>query len=135
MAFQTKNVFINLPVKDLQKTKQFFSEIGFAYDEQMTDDNGACMIIGENMYVMLLAEPFFKTFVKKELTDTAQNTEVIIAISADSRDEVDEVVNKAIQAGGAPSNDKMDNDYMYGWSFQDIDGHLWEVMYMAEEWT
>lgn len=133
MAFQTKNVFINLPVKDLQKSKQFFSEIGFEYDEQMTDDKGACMIIGENMYVMLLAEPFFKTFVKKELTDTAQSTEVIIAFSADSREEVDEVVNKALQAGGSLSNDKMDDEYMYGWSFQDIDGHLWEVIYMAEE--
>lgn len=132
MARKVKDVFINLPVKDLQKSVDFFSALGFGFNDEMTDENASCMIIGDHMYVMLLVEPFFQKFTKKQLTDSAASTEVIVAISADSKAEVDEMVEKAIEAGGAVSNDKMDDEYMYGWSFQDIDGHLWEVVYMPE---
>lgn len=132
MGLQVKEIYVNLPVKDLEKSKGFFSSLGFEFHPEMTDEKGACMIAGENIFVMLLTEPFFKTFTKKELTDATSNTEVITAISADSREEVDEMVNKALAAGGKASNDKMDNEYMYGWSFQDLDGHLWEVMYMDQ---
>lgn len=121
-----------MPVKDLEKSKGFFNSLGFEFHPEMTDEKGACMIAGENIFVMLLTEPFFKTFTKKELTDATSNTEVITAISADSREAVDEMVNKALAAGGKASNDKMDDEYMYGWSFQDLDGHLWEVMYMEQ---
>ncbi|MCJ1907189.1 VOC family protein [Planococcus ruber] len=132
MARKVKDVFINLPVKDLQKSVDFFSALGFGFNDEMTDENASCMIIGDHMYVMLLVEPFFQKFTKKQLTDSAASTEVIVAISADSKAEVDEMVEKAIEAGGAVSNDKMDDEYMYGWSFQDLDGHLWEVVYMPE---
>jgi predicted lactoylglutathione lyase len=132
MGLQVKEIYVNLPVKDLEKSKGFFNSLGFEFHPEMTDEKGACMIAGENLFVMLLTEPFFKTFTKKELTDATSNTEVITAISADSREAVDEMVNKALAAGGKASNDKMDDEYMYGWSFQDLDGHLWEVMYMEQ---
>lgn len=132
MGIQSKHIFVNLPVKDLDKSMNFFGEIGFEFNEQMTDKNAACMIIGPNIYAMLLTEDFFKSFTKKTLADASTTTEVIVAISADSRAGVDELVNNALAAGGSASNERMDNEYMYGWSFQDIDGHLWEVMYMPE---
>jgi predicted lactoylglutathione lyase len=132
LAVTAKQIYVNLPVKDLQRSIDFFTSLGFEFNQEMTDDNATCMIVGDNIFVMLLAEPFFKTFTKKELTDATRNTEVIMAISADSREEVDEMVQKALEAGGTASNDKMDNEYMYGWSFQDVDGHLWEVMYMEQ---
>lgn len=90
------------------------------------------MIVGPNMYVMLLVEEFFKTFSKKQLADARTSTEVIVSISTDSRADVDELVNDALIAGGAASGEKMDTEFMYGWSFEDIDGHLWEVMYMPD---
>jgi predicted lactoylglutathione lyase len=90
------------------------------------------MVVGENIFVMLLVEEFFKTFTKKDIADATKSTEVIVAISADSKEMVDEVVHKALAAGGKPSNEPVDHGFMYGWSFQDIDGHLWELMYMDE---
>lgn len=132
MALQAKMIFVNLAVKDLQRSIDFFTQLGFEFNTEMTDENATCLVVGENIYVMLLVEPFFKTFTKKSLADPTASTEVIVAISADSREGVDDLVNKALAAGGSASNDKMDNEYMYGWSFQDPDGHLWEVIYMEE---
>lgn len=132
MGLQARQLYLNLPVKDLNKTVEFFSKIGFEFNAQFTDENATCMVINENTFVMLLVEDFFKTFTKKDISDTAKNTEVIVAISADSREQVDEIVNKALDAGGKPSNVPTDHGFMYGWSFQDLDGHLWEVSYMDE---
>jgi predicted lactoylglutathione lyase len=132
MALHAKMIFVNLAVKDLQRSIDFCTQLGFEFNTEMTDDNATCLIVGENIYVMLLVEPFFKTFTQKSLVDPTASTEVIVAISADSREGVDDLVNKALEAGGSASNDKMDNEYMYGWSFQDPDGHLWEVIYMEE---
>jgi uncharacterized protein len=132
MALKADKVFINLPVKDLDQSISFFTEIGFEFNPQFTDENATCMVINENAFVMLLVEDFFKTFTKKEISDTTKSTEAILAISADSREQVDEIVNKALAAGGKASNDPVDHGFMYGWSFQDIDGHLWELIYMDE---
>jgi len=132
MARKAKEIYVNLPVKDLQKSIDFFTALGFGFNDEMTDEKGACMIVGDHIYVMLLVEDFFLKFTNKQLTDSKAATEVIVAISADSKAEVDEMVQTAIEAGGKASNDKMDDEYMYGWSFQDVDGHLWEVMYMPE---
>ncbi|GAA3753269.1 VOC family protein [Spinactinospora alkalitolerans] len=121
---------MNLPVKDLRKSMDFFAKLGFAFDPQFTDDNAACMIISDDIFAMLLVEEFFASFTKKAVCDASTQTEAIIALSAESRAEVDDLVNKALAAGGRPSNDPIDQDGMYGWSFQDVDGHLWEVMYM-----
>lgn len=130
MGLQVKQIYVNLPIQNLDKSVEFFSKIGFEFDPQATDENATCMVINENTFVMLLVETFFKTFTNKEIADTTNNTEAIFAISTESREQVDEIVNKALEAGGKPSNDPIDHGFMYGWSFQDIDGHLWEVMYM-----
>ncbi len=132
MALQAKQIFVNLPVKDLDKSISFFTEIGFEFNPQFTDKNATCMIINDTIFVMLLVEEFFQTFTKKEVANAGGSTEVIIALSADSREDVDKIVNRALAAGAKPSNDPMDHGFMYSWSFQDLDGHLWEVMHMDE---
>ncbi|SDC14466.1 hypothetical protein SAMN02799630_00642 [Paenibacillus sp. UNCCL117] len=132
MAWQSKQIFVNLPVKDLNRSVAFFTELGFEFNPHYTDENATCMIIGENIYAMLLVEKFFNTFTTKEIANTETTAEVIVALSADSREKVDEIVSKALAAGGKPYNDKVDHGFMYTWSFQDVDGHLWEFMYMDE---
>lgn len=127
-----KEIYVNLPVKDLNRSIDFFTKLGFTFNPQFTDENATCMIIGDNIYAMLLVEKFFKTFTKKEIADAGRNTEVILALSTESRQQVDEMVQKAINAGGTAPNDKQDNGWMYGHGFQDPDGHLWEVFYMDE---
>jgi predicted lactoylglutathione lyase len=124
-----KQIFVNLPVKDLSRSKDFFSELGFKFNLQFTNEDAACMIISDTIFVMLLIKPFFKTFTKKEISDATKATEVILAISVESKEKVDELVNKALAAGGGISNSKQDDGWMYSWSFQDLDGHLWEVLY------
>ena len=125
-----KQIFVNLPVKNLNKSKEFFSRLGFSFNPQFTDDKAACMIIGENMYVMLLVEMFFKTFTKKDISDATKTTEVLIAIDTSSRQEVDEMVNKAVEAGGTIYKEPQDYGWMYQHSFADLDGHQWEIGYM-----
>ncbi|MNJ35995.1 VOC family protein [Paenibacillus fonticola] len=130
MALQSNHIFVNLPVKDLPKTKEFFAQIGFEFNAQFTDENAACMVISEHNFVMLLTEDYFKSFTNKEIPDTTDNAEVIIAFSANSRKQVDEIVQRALDAGGKPFNDPVDHGFMYTWSFEDPNGHLWEVLYM-----
>lgn len=130
MALKMDKIFVNLPVKDLGKSMEFFTKIGFEFNPQFTDENATCMMISDHIFVMLLVEDFFKTFTNKEISNSAATTEVIIALSADSKEQVDEIVNKALDAGAGKSNDPVDHGFMYSWSFEDIDGHLWEVMYM-----
>lgn len=125
-------IFVNLPVRDLNKTIEFFTKLGFTFNPQFTDENATCMIVGEDIFVMLLVEKFFKTFTKKEICDTTKNTEVIVALSAESREKVDQMTTKAIEAGGRETRERQDHGWMYGRAFQDIDGHLWEIVYMDE---
>ncbi|MFK9090855.1 VOC family protein [Bacillus salipaludis] len=132
MVFQSKNIFINLPVKNLNKSTNFFRELGFEFNSQFSDEMTACMIISDNIYVLIMVEERFKGFSKKEIADTSTSAEAIFCISAESRDQVDELVNKALAYGGKPSNDPQDHGFMYGWGFQDLDGHLWEVAYLDE---
>ncbi|MGH9993408.1 MAG: VOC family protein [Nitrososphaera sp.] len=128
----TTKMFVNLPVKDLNKTIAFFTKLGFTFNPQFTDENATCMIVGEDIFVMLLVDKFFKTFTKKEICDTTKDTEVIVALSAESREKVDHMINKVIEAGGREPREPQNHEWMYGRSFQDIDGHLWEVFYMDE---
>jgi predicted lactoylglutathione lyase len=125
-----KQIFVNLPVKDLKKSMDFFTKLGFTFNPQFTDDNAACMIIGENIYAMLLVEKFFKTFTNKEMYDAKKNTEVLIAIDAESRPAVDNMIKKAIEAGCSTYRQPQDHGWMYSHSFADLDGHQWEVLYM-----
>lgn len=127
-----KQIFINLPVQNLEKSVEFFSKLGFSFNKQFTDEKAACMIIGENIYSMLLQKNFFRGFTKKEIADAKKTTEVLIAIDAESREAVDELVRKAVDAGGLIYNEPQDHGWMYGHSFADLDGHQWEVLYMDE---
>jgi predicted lactoylglutathione lyase len=123
-------IFVNLPVKDLNRSVEFFTKLGFTFNQQFTDEKATCMIIGDDIFVMLLVESFFKTFTKKQIVDATKSTESIICLSAESKEKVDDMVRKALEAGGTSSNEKQDQGFMYGHGFQDPDGHLWEVMWM-----
>lgn len=123
-------IFLNLAVKDLNKSKEFFSKLGYTFNPQFTDENAACMIISDNIFVMLVIENFFKTFTKKEIADSSKTTEALICISAESKEKVDEIVKKALAAGGKALSEKQDVGWMYSWSFYDLDGHHWEVAWM-----
>ncbi|MEN9626343.1 MAG: hypothetical protein RL557_671 [archaeon] len=127
-----KQIFVNLPVKDLEKTIQFFTPLGFTFNKQFTDDNATCMILGKNMYVMLLVEKFFKTFIKKEIADAKKTTEVITALQVDNKEEVNQMMKKAIAAGGKEPREPQDYGWMYNRAFEDLDGHIWEVFFMDE---
>ena len=127
---KARKIFVNLPVRDLNASMAFFTKLGFGFNRQFTDDKAACMIVSDEAFVMLLHEPFFRTFTKREIGDTTRETEVLIALSCASRAEVDEMVRHAIDAGGAHAMDAQDHGFMYGWSFYDLDGHHWEVMWM-----
>jgi predicted lactoylglutathione lyase len=128
----TTKIFLNLPVRDLNKTIEFFTKLGFKFNPQFTDENATCMIVGEDIFVMLLVEKFFTTFTKKEISDTSKNTEMIVALSMESKEKVDQMINKVVEAGGKESREAQDHGWMYGRSFEDINGHLWEVFYMDE---
>jgi predicted lactoylglutathione lyase len=128
-----KQIFVNLPVKDLGKTIEFFKKLGFEFNPQFTDENATCMVVNDNIFVMLLVEKFFKTFTQKEICDTTKNTEVIIALSTQSREKVDQMLQNVIKAGGKESRKPQDHGWMYGRSFEDLNGHLWEIIYMDEK--
>ena len=125
-------LFVNLPVKDLKRSVEFFTALGFTFNPKFTDENATCMIIGENISAMLLVEEFFKSFTKKEINDPRKTPEVILAMSVENRALVDEVIGKAVKAGAKPSDEPKDYGFMYQHGFQDLDGHLWEVFYMDE---
>jgi predicted lactoylglutathione lyase len=126
----TTKIFVNLPVRDLTRSVEFFTRVGYTFDERFTDENATCMVIGEDIYAMLLVEPFFRTFTQKEIADASRTTEVIVALSADSREQVDEIVDRAFAAGASAASETNDQGFMYGRSYQDLDGHIWEIMWM-----
>ena len=125
-------IFVNLPVKDLNKSIAFFTKLGFTFNPQFTDDTATCMIIGENIFAMLLTEKKFKEFTKKEIADAKKTTEVLIALDAESKKHVDEMVSNAVKAGGSTYAEAQDHGWMYQHSFADLDGHQWELFYMDE---
>lgn len=117
-------------MKDLGRSIDFFTALGFSFDPQFTDENATCLVISDDIYAMLLTEPFFKSFTNKDIVDATKSTEAILALGVDSRQRVDELVDNALAAGGLPGSFSNDEGFMYGRSFQDLDGHLWEVLYM-----
>ena len=127
---ESRKLFVNIAVRNLAKSMEFFSKLGFEFNPKFTDDKAACMIVSGEAYVMLLVEAFFKTFTKRELCDTSRQTEGLFALSCGSRAEVDELVKKAMAAGGKHAAEPQDHGFMYGWSFYDPDGHHWEVVWM-----
>ncbi len=126
-----RQIFVNLSTKDLEKAKKFYTGIGFSINPQFTDEKAACIVISETIYVMILSEPFFKTFLRnKEIADAGKVTESLVALSTESREEVDAMADKALLAGGSVLRDPEDHGFMYTRSFQDPDGHIWEVFHM-----
>ena len=123
-------IFINLPVADLKKAMNFYSTVGFTNNPQFTDDTAACMVLTGEIYVMLLTQKKFGEFTKKEIADTKKTVSVINSLSVDSNDEVNTMVEKAVNAGGKEPSEAKDYGFMQQRSFEDLDGHLWEVLYM-----
>ena len=125
-----KQIFVNLAVDDLPRSRAFFESLGMRIDPKFSNDQGACVVVGENIYAMLLVKDFFKTFTGKPLSDASKQTEVLICLSCDNRAEVDGLVVKALAAGGTAPRAPQDHGWMYGHGFEDLDGHIWELMYM-----
>ncbi|RZK92291.1 MAG: glyoxalase/bleomycin resistance/extradiol dioxygenase family protein [Pedobacter sp.] len=125
-----RKIYVNVPVKDLNRAITFYTHLGFTFNAQFTDENATCMVISEDIMVMLLREEFFKTFTPKPIANAKESTEVLICISAESREEVDQFVRLAIEAGGKALMPKQDHGWMYGHGFEDLDGHMWEIGYM-----
>lgn len=123
-------IFVNLSVKDLNQSVEFFTKLGFSFNTQFTDETATCMIVSDDIFVMLLTHDKFKTFTPKEICDATKSTEVLVCLSSDSREKVDEMVRKAVAAGGSTYNDPQDHGFMYGHGFQDLDSHIGELVYM-----
>lgn len=126
-----QQIYVNLPVKDLERSKAFFARLGYSFNPQYTNEQAACMVVSENhIYVMLLVESFFQTFTRKQVADATKSTEVLVCLSCESKEQVDDLVAKALAAGGSTPNPKQDLGFMYSHSFEDLDGHGWELVYM-----
>ncbi|WMD21743.1 VOC family protein [Achromobacter seleniivolatilans] len=125
-----KQIFVNLAIGDMQKSQTFFKALGFTFNPDFTNEQGACMIVGENIYAMLLVKDFFQGFTGKPIVDATQQTEVLVALSCESRAEVDDLVARAIAAGGTAPREPQDHGFMYAHGFEDLDGHIWELVHM-----
>ena len=126
-----QQIYINLPVKDVERSKTFFAALGFGFNPHFSNDNAACIIVSnDHIYVMLLAEPFFQTFISKKIADARTSTEVLLCLSSDSRAAVDDMVARAVAAGGTVAREAQDHGFMYQHAFEDPDGHIWELAYM-----
>ena len=123
-------IFVNLPVKDLKKSMEFFTKLDFTFNSQFTDETAACMVVSEDIFVMLLTQDKFKTFTPKAICDATKSTEVLVCLSCESRENVNDMVRKAVGGGGTTYNEPQDHGFMYGHGFQDLDGHIWELIYM-----
>ncbi len=127
-----RQIFVNLPIRDLARSKAFFVALGWHFNPQFSNDQGACLVISDTIHAMLLTEPFFRTFTKLPVADANQTTEVLLALSCESRAEVDEMVAKAVAAGARTPNQPQDHGFMYQHGFADLDGHQWELFWMDE---
>lgn len=127
-----RQIFVNLPIRDMESSKAFFTALGLSFNPRFTNDQGACLVITDSIYAMLLVEPFFQTFTRLPVADARKSTEVLIALSCDSRTEVDDLVARAVAAGATTPNAPQDHGFMYQHGFADLDGHQWEVFWMDE---
>jgi predicted lactoylglutathione lyase len=123
-------IFLNLPVKNLDASVAFFTKMGYTFNAQFTDANATCMIVNEHIYVMLLVKPFFKSFITKKIADATKTAQMIVALTFESKDDVNDMVNKAIAAGAVESRDPIDHGFMYNRAFNDLEGHIWEMFWM-----
>lgn len=128
-------IFVNLPVKDLKKSIEFFTKLGYTFNQQFTDESATCMIISDTIYAMLITEERFKTFTSKQVSDATKTTEVLLALSVDSREDVNEHVDKALQAGATIALPPADHGFMFTRSYNDLDGHIWEIFHMNPDYV
>lgn len=128
-----RQIYVNLPVRDLERSKAFFARLGFGFNPQFSDEKAACMIVEDNISVMLLTEPFFKTFISKAVADATKSTEVLVCLSCDSKDEIDGLVARARAHGGRAVREPQDQGFMYQHAFEDPDGHIWELVHMRSQ--
>jgi uncharacterized protein len=126
-----KQIFVNLPITDMARSKAFFAALGYSFNPDFTNDQGAALVLGENLYAMLLVREFFATFIDKPIADAHKSTEVLVCVSCDSREQVDSLVAKAIAAGGKTPREAKDYGFMYSHGFEDLDGHIWELVHMS----
>jgi len=126
-----QKIFVNLPVRDLKKSMEFFHKLGFTFNPQFTDETAACMTATEDIFVMLLTENKFKAFTPKQICDATKSTEALVCLSSLGRDEVTEMVRKAVAAGGTTYKEPQDHGFMYSHGFQDLDGHIWELVFRS----
>jgi predicted lactoylglutathione lyase len=126
-------IFVNLPVKDLKKSIGFFTKLGFTFNPQFTDETATCMIVSEDIFMMLLTHDKFKTFTPNKICDATKSSEVLVCLSCESREKVDDLVRKAVASGGTVFSESKDYGFMYQHGFQDLDGHIWEVIYMEPD--
>lgn len=129
----TRQIFVNLPVADLQKSIVFFEALGFTFDPKFTDETATCMIVAENIFVMLVTHAKFRAFTPRDICDTTRNTEVLMCLTLESREAVQEMVAKALAQGGHTYTDPQDHPLMYGHGFHDLDGHIWELLCFSEK--
>ncbi|MFJ3912067.1 VOC family protein [Streptomyces vinaceus] len=123
-------IFVNLPVKDIEAAKAFWGELGYSFNPQFSDDKTGCLVISDTIFAMLMTEARFRDFATKEVADATKTTEVMLALSADSRDQVDQVLGAALAAGATEPRPAQDLGFMYGRAFEDLDGHVWEYVWM-----
>ncbi len=126
----TTKIFVNLPVKNLDRSVEFFTKLGFSFNAEFTDETATCMVVSEDIFVMLLTEAKFKEFTPNAICDATKSTEVLVCLSSESREEVDKMIRNAVAAGGTTYNEPQDYGFMYSHGFQDLDGHIWETMFM-----
>ena len=124
-------IFVNLPIADMAKSQAFFKALGYSFNPDFTNEKGAALVLGDNLFAMLLVHDFFKTFTGKPLVDANKSTEVIVCLACDSREHVDTLVAKAVAAGGKAPRQPLDHGFMYGHGFEDLDGHIWELVHMS----
>lgn len=128
----SKKIFVNLPVEDLERSKTFFGAIGYRFNPKFTNEDAACMVVSDDIFVMLLTQKFFKTFINKTIANAHKTTEVLVCLSESSREAVNAHLERALEAGATETREPQDHGFMYGRSFNDLDGHIWEIMWMDE---
>lgn len=126
-----KQIFVNLPIADMAKSQAFFTSLGYSFNPDFTNEQGAALVLGDNLYAMLLVREFFATFTGKPIADAHKSTEVLVCVSCDSREQVDALVAKAVAAGGSAPRQPQDLGFMYSHGFDDLDGHIWELVHMS----
>ncbi|PND38851.1 glyoxalase/bleomycin resistance/extradiol dioxygenase family protein [Paucibacter aquatile] len=125
-----QQIFVNLPIRDMARSRAFFEAMGYAFNPQFSNEQGACLVLGENLFAMLLVHEFFQGFTGKPIVDARQGTELLLCLSCSSRAEVDALVAKAVAAGGSAPRAPQDHGFMYAHGFEDLDGHIWELCFM-----